>query len=74
MDEILSHVQSSLTQTPVSITMNGVHSAGQTETADSHEHTVFGDMDEEPYVQEDIVFDDMGEGAGVEGDLDMDDD
>jgi hypothetical protein len=73
MNEILSHVESSITHTPVPITTNGAHSAEQV-TFDIHEHAVFGDMDEEPYVQEDIVFDDMGEGAGIEGDLDMDED
>jgi hypothetical protein len=77
MEEILLHVNSSLTVSLATITTNGIHPTQQTGTFESHglvDHAVYLDMDEEVYVQEDIVFDDMGEGAGVEGELDMDDD
>jgi len=71
MEEILSHVRSSLTLSPAPITAIRVE---QIEGFDPHAPTDYVDMDEDAYVQEEIMFDDTGEGVGVEGDLDMDDD
>jgi phage repressor protein C with HTH and peptisase S24 domain len=74
MEDILSVVKSTLT---LSSDPNAIQPAEQTHTFDSYEpmdSTVYLEMHEEAYVQEEIVFDDAGEGAGVEGDLDVDDD
>lgn len=75
MEDILSDVKSSLTLLPAPITSNGIYPTEQTsEDFGSHRPTIYLDMYEESYVQDQIVFDDMGEGAGIEGDLDRDDD
>jgi hypothetical protein len=76
MDDVLTHVRSSLSA-PAAATI-ATQTASATDTAliyvdDQWETYVDADVDAEAAVNE-TVFDDMGEGMGVEGDLDMDDD
>jgi hypothetical protein len=80
MDEILTHVRSSL-KSPAPAT-NVVPNANATDAAIVYVEEQWdtyvdvdadGDVDADTVANE-IVFDDTGEGAGVEGDLDMDDD
>lgn len=72
MNEILTHVQSSLSEAPAS-----------SGTGLAYEVTDLGHDDdgtfvmEEDYTQayhEEITFDDTGEGTGIEGDLDVEED
>lgn len=77
MDEVLSYVKSSLTNTTSPIAANGAPPLQQTmnlTTGDRLGPLTYTDMDEEGYVGDEIMFDDTGEGLGVEGDLDVDDD
>ena len=76
IDEILEHVQASLTPQSNSDTvqksngMNGVPLAQQGSIIVEEDQW---DLDADAPYEED-VYDDTGEGAGVEGDLDMEDD
>lgn len=71
MDNILTHVRSSLSIPPQPLLTEN----GQNDTEEHVREAWDADVDEEQvYDANEIVFDDRGEGAGVEGDLDMDDD
>lgn len=75
MEEVLSHVKSSLTTQAGPDTANKSHLPLQDqEVAFTSQGGPPADGDEDAYYEEDIVFDDTGEGAGVEGDLDMEED
>ncbi|KAF9468606.1 RNA polymerase Rpb4-domain-containing protein [Collybia nuda] len=74
MDEILSHVQTTLASSSASATLDG-------QTPGAHFMDLISDENGEPWdsltypdADEEVIFDDTGEGAGIEGDLDMDDD
>jgi len=71
IDEILGHVQKSLTQSQ-SDGINGAQSAQQGSGSITVEEDHW-DLDADAPYEEDM-YDDTAEGAGVEGDLDMDED
>lgn len=80
MDDILTHVQTSLHAPAIQHDTNGFANGNQPsngnasnveETWDGYDENADGDIEA---IVNDTQFDDTGEGAGVEGDLDMDDD
>ena len=79
MDDILSAVKSSLSETHP--TVNGTSEGGNADQTLKAESTVYTEYEDEftqdaeqwDYDANEVVFDDTGEGAGVEGELDMED-
>jgi hypothetical protein len=69
MSEILTHVESSLSEVVVAPT-NAASELTDLDDADGT-YVVDEEYTEENVYHEEMVFDDTGEGAGIEGDLDV---